>query len=69
MGGSSYQARRPSGSQAAGRKAEVAVGDPCPRCSETLAGVLTQVDDAFLTCDSCGYDVPLTKEKDGEETD
>jgi uncharacterized protein (DUF983 family) len=59
MGGPSYQARRPSG-----EAQELGEGDTCPRCG---AGVLVKVDEHFLSCTDCGFDVPLIGgEDDGE---
>ena len=56
MGGKSYQAGRPKG------KAQV--GEKCPQCGE---GVLTLIDENYISCDSCAYDIPIKEEKDDGE--
>ena len=56
MGGPSYKARRPQSA----KEAASSVGEKCPQCGE---GVIVKVDDNFLSCDSCGFDIPILKEE------
>ena len=57
MGNPSYKARRAS------RPPEEAVSNRCPQCGE---GVLVKIDENFISCDSCGFDVPIKEAIDGE---
>ena len=57
MGEKSYKARRPS------RETTPVVSSPCPQCGE---GVLVKVDENFISCDRCSFDIPIKEAIDGE---
>jgi uncharacterized protein (DUF983 family) len=57
VGEKSYKARRPSSKKAA------AVDDLCPNCGE---GRLVKIDENFISCDNCNFDIPIKEATDGE---
>ena len=58
MGNPSYKARR-----ASSKTASPVVSSPCPQCGE---GVLVKVDENFISCDRCSFDIPIKEATDGE---
>jgi len=60
MGGPSFQEGR-----SPDETSQAAVGDRCPTCT---VGRLCPVDENYISCDECGFDVPIKqpKEEDGD---
>lgn len=58
MSNPSWEAKRPPKLTGEG------VGDKCPKCE---TGRLELVDDVFLSCDECGYDVVIPSSKGEDE--
>ena len=52
--GKSYEAKRPS--------SRMVEHESCPMCGE---GILVKVDENFISCDRCGFDIPIKEEDDG----
>jgi len=39
------------------------VSSPCPQCG---VGVLVRIDDNYISCTDCGFDIPIKEADDGE---
>lgn len=57
MGDPSFKARRTSSAK------KEKVNEKCPQCGE---GILVKIDENFISCDSCGFDIPIKEAPDGD---
>jgi uncharacterized protein (DUF983 family) len=58
MGEKSYKARR-----ASRPTPPLTESNKCPQCG---VGILVKIDENFISCTDCGFDVPIKEADDGE---